>query len=219
METRSGTTPTRGHRKKERTRRQLVAAGLRVLAAKGQGMTVSDVVAEAQVSNGTFYNYFDDRDVFMEALAEQSVLTLAAASAEEPIADPARRFATATLRVLTLAQDDDTWARVILRLASRPGSSVDFSRYLREDLAEGLAQDRFAFGPDDTTLDQVTGLIIMTIRRIVEGDAAPDVPERAVQRGLQGLGVDASEAAEIVAEAACSRPADAAEPNAGRARG
>ena len=49
---------TRGYRKKERTRRQLVSAGLRVLAEKGQGLTVSDVVTAAEVSNGTFYNYF-----------------------------------------------------------------------------------------------------------------------------------------------------------------
>jgi AcrR family transcriptional regulator len=45
--------PTRGHRKKEKTRRQLVAAGLRVLADKGEALTVSDVAAEADVSNGT----------------------------------------------------------------------------------------------------------------------------------------------------------------------
>ena len=60
---------TRGYRKKERTRRQLIAAGLRVLADKGQGLTVSDVVAEAEVSNGTFYNYFADREELLEELA------------------------------------------------------------------------------------------------------------------------------------------------------
>jgi AcrR family transcriptional regulator len=193
---------TRGHRKKERTRRQLVAAGLRVLAEKGQGLTVSDVVAEADVSNGTFYNYFVDREALFEALAEHLVLSLAAAAAREPIADPARRFALATTRVLRRAAEDDTWARVMLRLASRPDSAVDLSRYLREDLAEGLARGRFDSGPEDATLDQVTGLIVMTIRRIAAGEARPDTPQRAVERGLRALGVAAAEAAEIAAEAA-----------------
>ena len=192
---------TRGYRKKERTRRQLIAAGLRVLAEKGQGLTVSDVVAEAEVSNGTFYNYFVDRDELLEALTEQSALSLAAAVARERIEDPACRFAVATTRVLRHAAEDDTWARVLLRLASRPGSRIDLSRHLREDLTEGFAQGRFEMGPDDATLDQVTGLIIMTIRRIVEGEAAPDAPRRAVERGLRALGVDKAESSRLAAEA------------------
>jgi hypothetical protein len=90
----------------------------------------------------------------------------------------------------------------MLRLVSRPGPGVDFARYLREDIEEGFAQGRFDVGPDDATLDQVTGLVVMTIRRIVEGDAAPDTPERAVRRGLRALGVDETEAAQLAAEAA-----------------
>lgn len=191
---------TRGYRKKERTRRQLVAAGLRVLAEKGQGLTVSDVVAEAEVSNGTFYNYFADRDELVEALAEHSALELAAATAGEPIDDPARRFAVATTRMLQHATHDPTWARVMLRLVGRPGSGVDLARYLREDLEEGFARGRFAFGPDDATLDQVAGLIVMTIRRIVEGQAAADAPRQAVQRGLRALGVGEDESAKLAAD-------------------
>jgi AcrR family transcriptional regulator len=178
-----------------------------VLAEKGHGLTVSDVVAEAEVSNGTFYNYFADRDELIEAVAEHSALALAAASAEEPIEDPARRFATATTRVLLRASQDDTWARAVLRLASRPGSRVDFSRYLREDLAEGFHQGRFDVGPDDVTLDLVTGLIVMTIRRIAEGRAAPDGVGQAVARGLRTLGLNEAEAAVLAAEALTASPA------------
>jgi AcrR family transcriptional regulator len=193
---------TRGYKKKERTSRQLLAAGLRVLADKGHGMTVSDVVAEAGVSNGTFYNYFSDRDEFLEAIAEHSALSLAAAVAQEPIDDPARRFAMATTRVIERAREDETWARVMLRLASRPSSGVDVGRYLRKDLAEGFARGRFDTGPDDATLDQVAGLIMMTVRRIVAGRARKDVAQQAVERALRALGVRAHEAAELAAEAA-----------------
>lgn len=204
--------PTRGHRKKERTRKQLVDAGLRVLAAKGQGLTVSDVVAEAEVSNGTFYNYFPDRDRLLEVLAEHSALSLAAAVAEEGIDDPARRFAVATTRVLLRARDDSVWARVILRLVSRPGSGVDLARYLRQDLAEGFASGRFDVGPDDAALDQVAGLIVMTIRRIIEGKAGPETPQLAVERGLRALGVDAAESADLAADAHVEATSPAATP-------
>ncbi len=206
MATRAPEPRTRGYRKKERTRRGLIAAGLRVLAEKGQGLTVSDVVAEADVSNGTFYNYFADRDELVEALAEHSTLSLAAAAAREPIDDPALRFAVATIRVLSRAREDETWARVVLRLVSRPGSAVDLGRYLREDLEEGFARGRFDVGPDEATLDQVAGLVVMTIRRIVEGRAAPDAPQQAVRRGLRALGVEESEAARLAREAAAPEP-------------
>jgi AcrR family transcriptional regulator len=172
-----------------------------VLAEKGEGLTVSDVAAEAEVSNGTFYNYFGDREEFLVAVAEQSALALAAAAASEPVVDPARRFALATAHVLLRASEDPTWGRVVLRLLSRPGANVDLAGYLREDLAEGLARKRFDTGPDDATLDQVAGLIAMTIRRLVEGAARPDAPQQAVARALRALGVKADEAAALADEA------------------
>lgn len=199
---------TRGYRKKERTRRQLVSAGLRVLAEKGHGLTVSDIAAAADVSTGTFYNYFKDRAELLEALAEHSALELAEAAAGEGIEDPARRFASATLRVLRRAREDQTWARVLLRLVSRPGSGVDLSRHLRKDLADGLASGRFDVGPEDEVLDQVAGLIVMTIRRLAEGTAAPDAPQRAVVRGLRALGVEEDEACALATEAASGHRPD-----------
>jgi AcrR family transcriptional regulator len=89
--------PSRGHKKRARTRNQLIDAGVQVLARKGESLTISDVVAEAQVSNGTFYNYFADREELIDALAEHSLLSLAARTAVDTTdKDPARRFAFAT---------------------------------------------------------------------------------------------------------------------------
>jgi AcrR family transcriptional regulator len=197
----TGAPQTRGHRKREKTRRQLIEAGLRVLAQKGEALTVSDVVAEADVSNGTFYNYFVDRDELVDTLGEELVLTLAATAASEPIADPARRFAVASGRVLRRAAEDATWGRVALRLVQRPGLHQNVDRYLREDLAEGLSQGRFDVGPEDAAVDQAMGLLVMTMWRIVEGTAQLDAAERAVERGLIALGVDTAEAAKLAADA------------------
>jgi AcrR family transcriptional regulator len=193
--------PSRGHKKRERTRRQLVEAGLRVLAAKGEALAVSDVTAEAEVANGTFYNYFADRDALLDALAGDVVLDLAEAAASEPTQDPALRFAVASARVLRRAAEDSTWGRVVMRLVNRPSVHDNIDQYLRDDLAKGFAAGRFDTGPDDATIDQVFGLLLMTIRRIVEGEAAPDAPERAVLRGLRALGVETSEARRLAAEA------------------
>lgn len=202
---------TRGYRKKERTRRRLMNAGLRVLAEKGQGLTVSDVVLEAEVSSGTFYNYFNDREELLEALAEHSALSLAAAVAAERISDPARRFARATMRVLSRAAEDETWGRVVIGLVSRPGTGIDLGRYLREDLAEGLEKGRFDVGPEAAVVDQVAGLVVMTIRRFLEGQTTPNTAELAVRRALRSVGVSESESVELAAEAAASLRADECE--------
>jgi hypothetical protein len=122
------------------------------------------------------------------------VLTLAATAASEPIADPARRFAVASGRVLRRAAEDATWGRVALRLVQRPGLHQNVDRYLREDLAEGLSQGRFDVGPEDAAVDQAMGLLVMTMWRIVEGTAQLDAAERAV-------GVDTAEAAKLAADA------------------
>ena len=71
-------------------------------------------------------------------------------------------------------------------------------------VAEGHARGRFEVGPDDTTLDQVTGLIMMTIRRLADGPADTEAPRRAVERGLRALGVEPAEAAALAAEAAAA---------------
>ena len=196
--------PTRGHKKKARTRRQLLGAATRVLATKGESMTASDVTAEAGVSNGTFYNYFTDREDLLDALAEHSVATLVDDLAETVVdPDPARRFASTTAHVLARAAGDPTWALAALRLADRPRSlDVEVSRHLRADLAEGHATGRFSLPPDDTGVDLVLGLVIMSIRRIVRGEARVGHVEAVLVRALGALGVAEDEREGLASQAA-----------------
>jgi AcrR family transcriptional regulator len=195
--------PSRGHKKRERTRHQLIAAGIAVLAEKGEALTISDVVARAEVSNGTFYNYFADRDELIDALAEHSLISLAAESAIQTTdQDPARRFVFATLRVLSRVAEDPTWGLAVLRLVDRRRSySRDIGGYLRDDLKAGFDEGRFEVGPDEITLDLLLGLILMSIRRIVRGDASPDHAERVLERALAILGVAKDEARTLATEA------------------
>jgi AcrR family transcriptional regulator len=198
--------PSRGHKKRERTRHQLIAAGLAILAEKGEALTISDVVSRAEVSNGTFYNYFADRDELIDALAAHSLISLAAESAIQTAdQDPARRFALATLRVLRRAAEDPTWGRAVLRLVDRRRSYArEIGSYLREDLAAGFDEGRFEFGPDEITLDVLVGLILMSIRRVIRGDADPDHAEHVLERALAILGV-AKDEARLLATEACRR--------------
>ncbi len=201
---------TRGHRKKARTRRQLVDAGLLVLASRGEAMTVTDVVHQAGVSNGTFYNYFADIDELTLALAEHVALAIAEAAAAEPIDDPAERFAYATARILTTAEADPVWGRGFLRFATSPESGTgDMMRHPRQDVAAGHRLGRFTVPADAATLDQVSGLVLMTIHRIVDGRGDDTTTLDATTRGLTALGMDTTEARAIATTAVERARADA----------
>jgi AcrR family transcriptional regulator len=184
--------------KRERTRRRLLDAGVRVLAERGDALTASDVVAEADVSNGTFYNHFLDREDFIENLARESIAAIASGSAADTEGeDPAWRFAVASTRVLVVAVRQPLWGLAILRLAQRPNSPHDnIQQHLRADLAEGHRLGRFSHGDDPVTVDLVAGTLMASLRRLVSTNTnVDDVGVSAVvARLLEALGVENGEA-------------------------
>lgn len=194
--------------KRERTRRKLIDAGLQVIADRGEALTASDVVTTADVSNGTFYNHFLDRDDFIQALAHESLSAITEGSADDTEgADPAWRFAVASARVLEAACRDPLWGRAVLRLAECPTPlHAAVQQYLRADLAEGHRVGRFTHGDDPITVDLVSGTLMASVRRLVgidaqlddtNQDAIPDV----ISRLLEVIGVDGDEARSLAASA------------------
>ncbi len=110
------------------------------------------------------------------------------------------------------ATEDPTWGRAVLRLTDhRRSFPREIYRYLREDLAAGFDQGRFEVGPDEITLDFIVGLIIMSIRRIVRGDAEPGHAELVVERAMTTLGIAKDEAAILVADATADLDRSASE--------
>ena len=192
---------TRGHRKKERTRKQLLEAGLRVLRVKGTAFKPKDVIEEAGVSTGTFYNYFADTDVLIDEIMRDELLKMTSATASESIEDPALRIAVSATRILRRAAKDPLLSHFVLRLVYRPSESDQMTKYLRKDLVEGFETGRFTHSADDSTLDMSSGLLIMTIRRIASGNTQPDYIQMMITRLLESLGISNEEARQL-AEAA-----------------
>lgn len=190
--------------KRERTRRKLLDAGMHVFAERGEALTASDVVVAADVSNGTFYNHFVDRDDFIRALAHESLTALAERSADDTEgADPAWRFAVASVRVLDTGARDPLWGRAVLRLNESPTPlHAAVQRHLRADLAEGERTGRFTHGDDPVTVDLVTGTLMAALRRLVSPGASSDgFAVDVVARLLEAIGVAGSEASALAAAA------------------
>lgn len=204
MTTSLGQPLTRGHKKKARTRQLLLDTALEVLSEHGEGFSVADIAARANVSHGTFYNYFADREELVAALVPHIVEAFAARSAVEfADPDPAARFAYITARALANAVTAPETVRVALRLeAVQRALLVDGPlAYLRQDLADGHASGRFPDAPDDGTFDVVLGSLLLAGRRVVEGETAAAYRRSVIARLLQALGLERAEAAQLAAAA------------------
>ncbi|MEM9516181.1 MAG: TetR/AcrR family transcriptional regulator [Actinomycetota bacterium] len=201
---------TRGFKKKERTRRHLLRAAVEEIAINGEAFTILDVTRRAEVSNGTFYNYFDDRDALVEAVITEVVASFVdTAAGLVEVDDPVRRFAAITALLLEQSVTNPKLATVLLRLHTIGHTDVwpdDPFRYMRDDLVEAAQRGRLTTEPTDAVIDLVTGTLMRAVMRITTVGATADYRTEVVLLLLETFGLDASEAATVAAEAVALAP-------------
>ncbi len=192
--------PTRGHKKKGRTRAALIDAAIDVISDQPGGFSVGDVTAWAGVSQGTFYNYFDDRDTLIDAVVPEVLTRFAVESAElVAIDEPVERFATLTTMALRMAADAPHEVRVLLRLDAVHRAIVEAPvlDHMRTDLLAGYRSGAFISGPDASSLDVIVGAILVGARRITDEAVPAEYVPRLVASLLRSLGVAAGPATEV----------------------
>lgn len=192
---------TRGHKKRERTRRGLVDAALRLLARKEAGeIALLDVAAEAEVSNGTIYNYFRTRDEVLEAvgltLADEFSDAISALSSN--VHSGAQRLAIGVRMFIRRAADDHQWANALLRII--PIDQAMRSRLadrVLDDLREGQREGALRFEDEGVALDVVVSCTTGAMRSVVEGRAVAEHDVRVTEMILKALGATPARAKKI----------------------
>lgn len=192
---------TRGHKKRERTRRSLVDAALRLIARKEVGeIALLEVAAEAEVSNGTIYNYFRTRDEVLEAvgiaLATEFSDAISVLSAN--VKSGAQRLSIGVRMFIHRAADDHQWANALLRI-------IHFDQAIRSrlathvlsDLREGLREGAFTFEDEGIALDIVVACTTGAMRSIVEGRAVTGHDVQVAEMVLKALGATPARARKI----------------------
>lgn len=195
---------TRGHKKKARTRRRLLDATLALVAERGEAFAVADVVERAEVSHGTFYNHFEDREAITGAVVEELLTDLALgleASVAEP--DPVQRFASITALAIRRATTNPLGLEALLRLGTirRVFDPAGPLSHLRADLAAGVATGRMVLEHEDAAVDVVFGAMVMASMHGADSGTDPGREEATVAQLLRSLGVDGSEAARLASSA------------------
>jgi len=195
--------PRVGAERRERMRRRLVESAMIVFAEKGVGASIiPDVVAAAEVSQGSFYNYFRTNEDLLAAVSDE--LSGEMVQLIEPvvgdIADPPLRVATGMRCYLHLARSHRLLARFLaaagLRLVATQSATF---RYLPADLEEGQKRGDFADVPLDVVLDLIAGAGLVCIDRMARRRTPKDYPEKIVAGILRTLGMSVADAERVTA--------------------
>ena len=184
---------TRGHKKRERTRRGLVEAALRLLARKEAGeIALLEVAAEAEVSSGTIYNYFRTRDEVLEAvgitLADEFCDAISALSTD--VNSGAQRLSIGVRMFIRRAGDDHQWANALLRIIHLDQAIRSrLADRVLDDLREGRRKGDLTFEEESIALDLVVSCTTGAMRSVLAGHAVAEHDVRVAEIILKALGV------------------------------
>src|SRR5215216_5550699 len=121
--------------KRERTRRQLIAAAVGVLTRRGTAAaTMQEIASAAEVAPATLYNHFRTKDELLQGVALHVAETLCRRIAES----------YGHLRYIWLAEQSPGWALLLLDIGlAVPHLAQQVTQDARADLRLGLKQKRF----------------------------------------------------------------------------
>lgn len=189
-------------KKKERTRGQLLEAAARLIAERGiDAVTVNDIVTEAAVAPGTFYNYFPAIDAMLAEMATGLCEEIAVHGSNRSKArDPASRIAQVLRAHLARARADAPWARLVVRFAAVKtlGVRAALLRGLEDDIIDGIGKGQFSAEADEAAPDLVVGSLLAGFERVAEGHVSPEYDRNLTANILRGLGMVSAAALERV---------------------
>jgi AcrR family transcriptional regulator len=154
---------TSGRKKRERTRSALLDSAISVFASKGfEAARITDITNHAELANGTFYNYYKDKDELLrDVTAGLAVeLTRRINDEMENLAHGPTRVTFATARLLQIARREPEWLSVYLEgvfiVTELQAAAV---QYLRQDLEIGIEQGHFDTEVNLLLVNQILSLI------------------------------------------------------------
>jgi AcrR family transcriptional regulator len=189
--------------KRERMRMRLIEAAMEVFSSKGvDGTVIDDLIEQAQVSRGTFYNYFRTTEEVMAAVLQAvgnellSLVDLAIADRQ----DPAERLACGVRMVLHTARHFPQVGRVISRVGMiRSLDHLPALGYLLRDLVEANDAGRFNLVDPMLGLDLVVGTASAALFSLsMRTDLTDTYPQEITFHILLGLGMTRAAARKLV---------------------
>jgi AcrR family transcriptional regulator len=188
--------------RREKTRARLLDSALLVFAQKGPQAVIDDVIAQAGMARGSFYNYFRTNEELLAAVASEisNELMLAIDPMVQTFDDPAQRIACGSRLLLHAVTQLPLLGAFMVRLPfPAANSSLLAVRFLGRDIASAIAGGRLPHIGQRVATDLVVGVMLNASHSLVADPSERDYPEAIVSAMLVGLGIDPKEAARLVA--------------------
>ena len=209
-----------GEERRARTRAKLLEAAYRLFAVHGaDAPTIDDVILEAGVARGTFYNHFKTRDQLFEAVADDITASIGAIilTTITGLSDPAARLALAFRMFVRFAVADEARGWILLRTMPLVGTLNDeMKTFVQAEFEAAMAGGAIRSVSTTTATDLTIGMHIMTIHRVLVERAGDEAIDEAAAALMVALGVPHVEAVRM---AATPIPGDAIEAGRSTARG
>lgn len=193
----------------ERTREALLEAGRRLFCERPvDAVAIDEIVQVAEVSKGSFYNHFADREALARAIADEirDRIERRVDLTNAGISDPAFRLIRGVCVYLRSGVDDPVRTGVWVRMhGGHMPVDAPLNRGLVDDLRLGLSSGRFQMPGLEAGLLFVAGTTQAALARVAHDPTSSQAVSLAQQMGtliLRGLGLEALEAGQIAAQCA-----------------
>ena len=202
------TAPSRLERRRAKTREALLTAAQHLLSTRGaEAVNVDEIADSADVSKGTFYNYFVDKESLIREVEEavRAEIEQLIARGNAGVTDPAQRVAGAFASLLSWSQSDPIKARMLVRSTPNltdPGAPMNVG--VRDDLHAGALAGEFTDITDEAGIVLVLGVMSAGVNRaldIADHTRVRDLGENLAEALLVALGVARKQAATVARKA------------------
>jgi AcrR family transcriptional regulator len=193
--------PSRGARRKARTRARLLEAGRVLFAHQGvEPTTIAQIADEADVGFGSFYNHFGSKEEMVEVVLRETIEAQGAAveALTRELTDPAEVVSVAHRHFVRVAQTDPIWAWLLIRLdASYRVVRAALGPYSLRDLRRGVKAGRFQVPRIDVALTAGGGALLAVMHSVLKGELGDGADVEHAEGVLRMFGLDADDAAEV----------------------
>lgn len=187
--------------RREKMRRRLVETALELLAMRGAAaVTIDAVIRGANVSRGSFYNYFTSTDELIRSVSDEikGAMLAEVIGAVQHQPSPAASVAAGLATLAATMHNYPQLGRFMQSLDVRQdGPASAIAERFPQLLREGVAAGQFVDMPPEVMIDLITGCIIKCGTRTVRGEATRDYVRQLTAAMLRGLGLPPDEAITI----------------------
>ncbi|WP_423194379.1 TetR/AcrR family transcriptional regulator [Cupriavidus sp. H18C2] len=172
-------------------RTKLLDAAMRVIGEQtGAATVIDDVIREAKVSRGTFYNYFTSLEEVINAIGQEmnNQMVTDILPVYNVLEEPWQRAAVGFRLFMVRALLDRKWAGFVIRIEAWP-HTAQLAKYMSGDLAAGKARGQFRIDNIEAATDFLMGASARCIQAIGHGvDDPPAYMDAATRMALQAVG-------------------------------